>query len=241
VEQTRIVLVRHGESVAQSEKIVGGHAGCSGLTERGRLEAAALRHRLAATGEIGGATALYASVMPRALETAEILAEAVGGLSVTPDCDFCEHHPGEADGLLWADADRLYPPPERWSPDIRRSPGAETWIEMSDRVARGMDSVIRRHRGETVVIVCHGGVIAHSMIRWLGLEPTPRPGGRARIEPANTSITEWQLSAPDTQGADEAPDEIQLVRFNDHAHLTSVAAAATSAASGRRGPASRQT
>lgn len=220
--QTRIVLVRHGQSVAQHLKIVGGHGGCSGLTEQGRLEATALRDRLVATGELADVTALYASVMARAVETAQIIAEAFGGLSVVSDCVFCEHHPGEADGLAWAEADRLYPPPERWSPDARRSPGAETWFEMRDRVARGLDEVLQRHRGESVVIVCHGGVVAHSMIRWLGLDPVPVPGGRARIEPANASMTEWQLEGAD--GA-EGTGQIQLMRFNDHAHLAGSVAA----------------
>lgn len=228
MEKTRIVLVRHGQSVAQHLKIVGGHTGCSGLTEQGRLEATALRDRLAATRELADVTALYASVMARALETAEIVGEALGGPSIVSDCDFCEHHPGEADGLAWAEADRLYPPPEPWSPDVRRSPGAETWLEMRDRVARGLDAVVRRHPGESVVIVCHGGVIAHSMIRWLALQPIPERGGRARIEPVNSSMTEWQLV-----GADRAdgPEEIQLVRFNDHAHLAGLGA--TGAVAGR--------
>jgi probable phosphoglycerate mutase len=217
VEQTRLVLIRHGESMAQHRQIVGGHAGCTGLTERGRQECEALRDRILATGELEGASALYSSVMTRAVETAGIIADALSRPEVVNECDFCEHHPGAADGLSWDEADRLYPAPEEWDPDSRRVPGAETWREMSQRVARALDMVSERHRGDTVVVVCHGGVIVHSMIRWLGVTPTAGPGGRARLEPINTSITEWRLT-PRAEGG----GAVQLVRFNDHAHLSQV-------------------
>ena len=109
MEGTRIVLVRHGESRAQELGILGGHDGCTGLSDLGREQVGLLRDRLAATGELADATALYSSLMPRAIETAEILAPALGGLEVRRECDFCEGHPGEADGLTWAELDERYP------------------------------------------------------------------------------------------------------------------------------------
>jgi broad specificity phosphatase PhoE len=91
---------------------------------------------------------------------------------------------------------------------------------MSERVRRGLDAVAQRHEGQKVVIVCHGGVVVHSMIRWLGLHPTAVYGRRARLDPVNTSITEWRL---DGAVPAERLDEVQLVRFNDHAHLAHAA------------------
>ena len=61
MEGTRIVLVRHGESRAQELGILGGHDGCQGLSDVGREQVGRLRDRLAATGELSEATALYAS------------------------------------------------------------------------------------------------------------------------------------------------------------------------------------
>ena len=49
-DSTRLVLIRHGESRATVDEIVGGHDGCQGLTDRGRRQAEALRDRLGATG-----------------------------------------------------------------------------------------------------------------------------------------------------------------------------------------------
>lgn len=218
MQGTRIVLVRHGESLAQQQRIVAGHAGCAGLSDRGRGQVEALRDRLAGSGELSCASALYSSVMARAVQTAQILAPALGGLEAEQDCDFCESHPGEGDGLPVAEFDRRWPAPERWTPDMRRDPGGETWTEMSRRIRRRLDALLERHPGETVVVACHGGVVLHSMYRWLDLLPT-RWGGRAWFNPANTSLTEWHF-APNPYGNATLP--IELVRFNDHAHLVGV-------------------
>jgi probable phosphoglycerate mutase len=216
MEGTRIVLVRHGESIAQQQQFVAGHRGCQGLSERGRAQAALLRDRLVRTGELADAVALYASVMPRAIETAEIIAKGVGdgGIELVTDCAFCEHHPGEGDGLPWHEYEARWPAPEEWDPDLRRDPGGETWNEMAARVASGLDAIIERHAGELVVVACHGGVVVQSMFRWLGMRPGT--GDRAWINPQNTSLTEWRFAVnPFSKGT--LP--LELVRFNDWAHL----------------------
>jgi probable phosphoglycerate mutase len=215
VEETRIILVRHGESLAQERRIVGGHAGCEGLSEKGRRQVEALRDRLAATSELGTPDALYASILPRAIETAEILAEALDVPDVVSHCDFCEHHPGDGDGLAWDEFERLYPAPTEWDPDHRVAPGAESWAEMAERVARALDRAVEDHPGGTIVVACHGGVVIHSMLRWLDLAPSPgRP--RAWMNPTNSSITEWRVG-----GTSPMPHlaPVGLIRFNDHAHL----------------------
>lgn len=212
--RTRIVLVRHGQSQAQERRFVGGHDGCTGLSDLGRRQVGALAARIAESGELAGATALYASVMARAVETAAILAPALGDLEVRSECAFCESHPGaEADGLSWDDVDERWPLPAEWTPQTRRDPGAESYEEMRARVTGRLDALLERHEGETVVVACHGGVVMHSMFRWLELEPV---GNRTRawLNPVNSSITEWRLG--------DHPywrSGIELARFNDHAHL----------------------
>jgi probable phosphoglycerate mutase len=211
---TRIVLVRHGQSQAQERRIIGGHDGCSGLSELGRRQVSALAARLADTGELAGATALYASVMARAVETAEILSPALGDLEVRSECAFCEGHPGpDADGLSWDEFAERWPEPAEWTPDARREPGAESFAEMSARVTGRLDALLAEHDGETVVVACHGGVVLHSMFRWLELEPFGRRS-RAWFNPVNSSVTEWRHGRSHYWGA-----EIELVRFNDHGHL----------------------
>ena len=75
---TRLVLVRHGESVAQDQGFLSGHDTCVGLSDEGRRQAAALRDRLVASGELGAVDVVFTSVLERTLETAAILAPAFG-------------------------------------------------------------------------------------------------------------------------------------------------------------------
>jgi len=208
------VLIRHGESRAQELGILGGHSGCTGLSDLGRAQVLKLRDRLAATGELAEATALYASLMPRAIETAEILAPVLGDLEVRRECDFCEGHPGEADGLTWAELDERYPVDPAWTNRTERAPGWETWLEMGERVGSALESLVARHPGETVVVACHGGVVVHSVFHFLSLDPDG--GDRAWIAPDNTSLTEFRF-APNPYVKSTLP--VQLVRYNDHAHL----------------------
>ena len=100
------MLVRHGEAQCNVNRVVGGLKGCTGLTDLGRRQAAALADRLYESGELREATALYSSVLPRAVETAERLRPVVGrgpnALGpVVQRCDLCELHPGQCDGMPW--------------------------------------------------------------------------------------------------------------------------------------------
>jgi broad specificity phosphatase PhoE len=218
---TRLVLVRHGESRSSVDEVVGGHEGCTGLSERGRRQAEALRDRLAATDELR-ADALLASVLPRAVETAEILAPALGGLAVERDCDLCELHPGEGDGLSWAEYEARYRPAGwRFDPHEPMAPGGESVAEFQSRVARTLTRVADEHQGETVVIACHGGVVEASLISFLGL---PYQGTLTSFWTRNTALTEWELHA--AEQVDHRPRRWRLGRYNDAAHLQGVDAGA---------------
>jgi broad specificity phosphatase PhoE len=216
MDGTRIVMVRHGESLAQERRIVGGHNGCQGLSERGRAQVEALRDRVSETGELGADVVLYASLMPRAVETAGILAPVLGDPDILQDCDLCEHHPGEGDGLTWEVFDERYPQHSSgFDPDFRRAPGSETWNEMAARVKKAFDGLVERHAGRTVVVASHGGVIVQSMLRLLAVD-LATTAERAWFSPENSSITEWRRgSNPYSYHS----LEWELVRFNDHAHL----------------------
>jgi probable phosphoglycerate mutase len=203
---TRLVLVRHGEAQSYLDQVVAGEKGCSGLSDLGRRQAAALRDRLQRSRELADTTALYASILPRAIETASIIAPALGGHDIVEDCDLCELHPGEADGMRWDDYRATYAV-EPWEPDREMAPGGESWLGFTARVAGALRALVDRHADDTVVVGCHGGVIIGSMLTGLGLPPVD--GEHFRIGPENTSLTEWIVE----DGA------WRLVRYNDHAHL----------------------
>jgi probable phosphoglycerate mutase len=203
---TRLLLIRHGESQVTVDQVVGGHRGCTGLSPLGRKQAELLRERLARTGEVPDPAALYASVLPRAIETAEIIAPALGDLPVQQDCGVCEVHPGEADGLTWQEfSDRfgVPAPGEHYRP---WAPGAESWSSFVARVGVTILDLVERHAGQTVVVACHGGVIDAAFVVLGGL-PVRRPFDTFVT---NTAITEW-AEAPSGRWA--------LLRYNDAAHL----------------------
>lgn len=213
---TRLVLVRHGESIAQVTGRFFGH-GCEGLSERGRAQVQALHDRWKTLpDEIGQVDAVYASLMRRAVETAEIFAPALGVDEIVQDCDLCEVHPGDADGLTWEEI------AERWptnsdafpNPEI---PNGEQWTDLTGRVEGALERIAQRHEGRTVVIACHGGVVAHSLFAHLRLHPVDRE--RAWFEASNAGITEWVLD-PSAQGWQQGRWGLQ--RYNDHAHTLGI-------------------
>ena len=188
---TRLVLVRHGESRCNVGQVIGGQRGCTGLTPRGAEQVAVLAARLSRTGELAGTAALYASSLPRAIETAEILRPALEGgggqaLPVHVDAGLREIDPGEADGLSWREAiDRFGPV------DLSRQwlPGSEAWADFIDRAAATLERLVAAHRGQLVVAACHGGIVEASMLRFLPL------GDGVDWLPLRTkyaSMTEWE-------------------------------------------------
>ena len=207
---TRLVLVRHGEAQCHVDQVVGGARGCTGLSDLGRRQAEALCRRLERTGELADADVLYASTLPRAVETAEAIAPALGGPPVKLDEDLCELHPGEADGIRWEEFRERYTWPGGTGEVYRpMAPGAESWARFTERVGRVLSRLADDHEGQTVVAACHGGVVMGSF-HALGELPLVQ---RFLLHIENTSITEWRR--------DHAGDEERwtLVRFNDAVHL----------------------
>ena len=215
-EPTRIVLVRHGEAQSHVEGRVGGRTGCTGLSELGRRQAEALRARVADTGELADAVALYASTLPRARETAEILAPALGDLPVVQRDDLREFDVGpHGDGLTWEEFEQRFPTPERWSPFHDRTPDGETWASFGLRVGTALDEIVRTHRGQCVVIACHGGVIEHSFTTF---HNRPLGGWLGGVTIQNCGLTEWvHHERADLPWIRERT--WSLVRHNDHAHV----------------------
>ncbi len=208
---TSLVLVRHGEARCNVQGVVGGIRGCTGLTDLGVAQAEALRRRLERTGELRQATALYSSVLPRAIETAALVSPALGpgDLPVQTDCDLCELHPGEADGLVWEQYVARYGEPDAWGtqPDAVLSPGGESWSSFVTRASSAVASLTERHGGQTVVVVCHAGVIESALLRLLPFGPE----ARLQLRTSHASLTEFER--------DGALGVWRLLRYNDAVHL----------------------
>jgi probable phosphoglycerate mutase len=211
------VLLRHGESRATVDGVAGGQRGCQGLSPLGRRQAQALAARLSATGELDDASVLLSSTLRRAVETAEVVAPALGGLPVEQDADLSELNPGEGDGLTWAEWESRYGGFDIAAEPYRPlAPGGESWAEFGLRVGRTLTRLVETYAGLTIVAACHGGVIEHALVQGLGLPAQVPPARRVHTAP-NTSINEWVVET-----VAGAPPRWELIRFGDVAHLDAV-------------------
>ncbi len=209
---TDLYLIRHGEAVANVAPIIGGMSGDPGLTERGREQAGRLQERL--RRERLRADALYTSTMPRARETAAYVEKALG-LPAVGDDEWHELRPGEADGLTVAEWEERFGGREFLAggdPFRPFSPGGESLATFLRRVSGALAGLVTRHPDQTVVVVCHGGVLSGAFYHAFGLDHT---AGQVSFAPQNTSITHWRHEPAE----DGRPARWTLVTFNDAAHL----------------------
>ena len=210
---TDLFLIRHGESFANVQPIIGGMRGDAGLTERGHRQARLLAERIAGSGP--RVDALYSSTLPRARQTTGYLAP-VFGLEPIFDDEWQELRPGEADGLTIAEWEARFGR-VAWGaggdPYRLFAPGGESWGLFLARVGVALTRLLARHPGQRVGVVCHGGVLEASFFHAFGLGPTARV---IRFDPMNTSLTHWRYHPVAPPGL----PYWSLVTFNDAAHLT---------------------
>jgi len=178
----RLILIRHGESVANAEQrfTFGPH---EPLSRRGRDEALA-RARLVA--KRFDPVALYASPFVRALETARVIGSVLGlepsVVEALREQDFGrlkgQGYDSVRDDPTWHSDRWRYRPPE-----------GETLEEVFHRVGPAFDELAARHLGEQVVVVSHGGVMAalHSWCRVRRVEGDPSISANA-----SGYVVEWR-------------------------------------------------
>jgi len=150
-------LVRHGETEWNRMGRMQGHLGVP-LSAKGRRQAAQVGKRLHSVEF----SAAYCSDLPRAAETARIIADG-RDLEVTPDSDLREFSYGEWEGLTLEEVETRYPGAlaERietggnlgWS-----APGGEGAIDAIQRVRRfSTRASASLGTRENVLVVAHGG------------------------------------------------------------------------------------
>lgn len=201
---THLYMIRHGAYVGLPREPFDG-----GLSELGIQQATLLRDRLQHEGL--KADVLMASTLPRAMQTAEIIAPALQ-LSPQFDADFEEWR--NEDGSLtaeefmraWIELSHEQLPFYRWRP------GTETWLEFKLRSLSALHRLLEQYQGKIIVLVCHGGIIETAFTYFFETSGFGFP--KALVEARHTAITHWeQVDYPGFHGL------WALRCFNDDHHL----------------------
>ena len=162
---TRILAIRHGETLWNVDTRIQGHLNID-LNETGRWQAERVGHALAEEP----IHAIYSSDLRRAFETAQAIALAPARLAastptpaeVTPHLQLRERHFGHLQGKTWAEIETEYPEEcklwrgrdPHWAPN-----GGESLTALRERIRSCVDELASQHLGGQIVLVAHGGVM----------------------------------------------------------------------------------
>lgn len=163
---TRVLLIRHGESMANKQSVFAGQIDPP-LTELGLTQAALTAKFIKENYAVDAA---YASDLSRAWETGLRAAEALG-LPLHKEPGFREIHAGQWEGKRFDNLNENTPAEYlRWFRDIGNAvcPGGESVAEMADRVFRTLEAVCKKHPDQTVLIASHATPIRSLMWRLTG-------------------------------------------------------------------------
>ena len=201
-EATRIVAVRHGETVWNAEMRMQGQLDTA-LSERGRWQAARAAEALA--GE--GIEAIVASDLARAFDTAQAIA-AVVGLPIATDVGLRERSFGVFEGHTYAEIDARWP--DRGGALAPPRPG----VRARRRREPGRVQRPRRRRRD-----------AHRRARARPHDPRRQPRRRARLPvprrvgPGLGAPRTWELGNAAINRLLFTGERFTLVGWSDTAHL----------------------
>lgn len=150
---TRIVLVRHGQSVANVEKFFAGHYD-SPLTALGFQQAALTARYIASHYKVD---MVYASDLQRAYATGKAIADCFC-LGVVKESSFREINAGLWEKMPYEQLPVLFPDSYSvWLHNIGKvkCDGGESVAQLQKRVVDAVFSVAEKHPDSTVVIATH--------------------------------------------------------------------------------------
>lgn len=182
---TRILFLRHGETDWNAKGIIQGWKG-GDLNALGRRQAALAARRV--SGLDLGISAVLSSDLPRARQTAEVLARSLK-LGIRPDPSLRERRFGDWEGRSISQVlERFHLGPRtRKDPFLAFDPeGGESMPAFARRMGGFLKRVLAQHAGRTVAAVSHGGPVRICACLALGL-PIKRYFLLGR--PGNVSLT----------------------------------------------------
>ncbi len=163
----KLYLVRHGETDWNVERRAQGFSDVA-LNEVGRRQAQALADAFRRVP----LTAVYASDLRRAVETAQAIA-APHGLPVRTDPDLREINQGDFEGVLLSDLRANHGP---WMEEWRMRPGelsmpdGESLAQVQERAWAAVERIVAAHPDGPVVAVSHALALTTILCRALAMD-----------------------------------------------------------------------
>ncbi len=202
---TMVYIIRHGSTaINESGVLQGTHQ--EGLSPLGRSQVAAT----AAFLRNKGLTTLYSSPLPRALESARIIAEATGA-AIIPCPVLIERDYGRYDGhplhevaaMRAADGVASSDPLHDWE----NVPGVESDGAVWARVSAFLLPILRDCTAPALALVTHSGVIQACLYGALGVAPTRKLA--FRIPRGMFTVWMWHQAALTLHGFYPDPFELK--------------------------------
>lgn len=201
--KTRFYLIRHGETEWNKQRIYQGWTDIE-LSETGKQQAELLGNRFQKLD----LDAIYVSPLKRAIATAEPIAEAKG-IELVLDEHFKEINFGEWEGNSVPQLTEKYGEPFQKfydNPFLHTFPGEGSFDRVIERSVKGFELLLEKHKGQTVGIVSHGGLLRVLIMTLMGMDTS----FYRKTWLSNTSITTIDVLE------DGLP---LLLTLNDKAHL----------------------
>lgn len=206
---THVILIRHGQSQGNAEGRFGGHTDTP-LSVLGRRHAEATAKALAQEKF----DAIYASDLPRAIETATPLAQLTGAPLISTEA-LRERSVGVMEGLTFADAAAQHP--EQYQALLRRDfdhvlLGGESYRQLLDRAAAKLDEAIQKHEGGRIAVFTHTGTICILILHLMGALDAPELKA-VWIATQNCGLARFDL---------RSDGFVRVLAINDTRHLSGI-------------------
>ena len=211
MKETKIILVRHGQSVGNANRIYLGHTNL-GLTERGKTQAQCTAERL----RDEKIDAIYSSDLLRAHDTAVPHSE-IHGLPINDRQELREVNVGVWEGMSIDDMIRDYH--DEFVIEWRQNfgtftpPGGESMPDVGRRIYKAVEEIAKAHEGQTVLITSHAAAIREFWGMILGLEfeqiaaavPFPANASFSTLSYCDGKFTPLEFSVSDHIPGEDIP------------------------------------
>jgi len=160
MDETLVILVRHGESTWNTEHRFQGQTEGVPLSPLGQEQVQSVARWLS-THDLG-TVHIYSSDMLRARQTAEAIAQELG-VTVEYTPSLREMNLGAWQGLTRDQVNARWPgelDARHLDIENHRVPGGESGAEIRERALGFYTELLSKHRGDTVILVSHGGTLA---------------------------------------------------------------------------------